>query len=191
MGQQRTTVSVYEVPSFLRDANLAAYMLKFGDIVSVTHDGMHGEWRFNIMLDVKTFYSIPNWLDVEGCRLQVVVSGRKEACWHSGEIGHLSAVCSGKKAPTKPDQNPHTLPPVLTNNEKVALVVLPTLAGIKTPTPSMSSTFTTEESGAKWLTVGKSGRKIQPAGLHSRKSSQMDTNSSPPSQSQTNTASSS
>ena len=36
MGQRRTTVSVYEVPSFLRDANLVAYMLNFGDIVSAT-----------------------------------------------------------------------------------------------------------------------------------------------------------
>ena len=42
MGRRRTTVSVYEVPSFLRDANLAAFMLNFGDIVSATHDGMRG-----------------------------------------------------------------------------------------------------------------------------------------------------
>ena len=43
MGWQQTMVSVYEVPSFLRDANLAAYMLNFGDIVSAIHDGMRGE----------------------------------------------------------------------------------------------------------------------------------------------------
>ena len=42
----------------------------------------------------------------EGRRLPVIVSGRKPACWHCGEIGHLSAVCPGKKAPKKPDQNP-------------------------------------------------------------------------------------
>ena len=101
MGRRRTTVSIYEVPSFLRDANLAAYMLQFGDIVSATHDGMRGEWRFDIMLDAKTFYSVPNWLEVEGRRLPVIISGRKPACWHSGEIGHLSAVCPGKKAPKK------------------------------------------------------------------------------------------
>ena len=64
------------------------------------------------MLDVKTFYSVPNWLDVEGRRLPVIVSGRKPAYWHCGEIGHLSAVSLGKKAPKKPDQNPGTLPPV-------------------------------------------------------------------------------
>ena len=47
MGRRRrTTVSVYEVPSFLRDANLVAYMLNFRDIVSATHDGMRGKWRF-------------------------------------------------------------------------------------------------------------------------------------------------
>ena len=76
IGRRRTTVSVYEVPSFLRYANLAAFMLNFGDIVSVTHDGMRREWRFNIMLDVKTFYFVPNWLDVEGRRPPVIVSGR-------------------------------------------------------------------------------------------------------------------
>ena len=43
MGWQRTMVSIYEVSSFLRDASLAAYMLNFGDIVSVTHDGMREE----------------------------------------------------------------------------------------------------------------------------------------------------
>ena len=98
MGRRRTTVSIYEVPSFLRDANLAAYMLQFGDIVSATHDGMRGERRFDIMLDVKTFYSVPNWLEVEGRRLPVIVSGKKPACWHwrdwsllcslPGEEGH-------------------------------------------------------------------------------------------------------
>ena len=101
MGWRRTTVSVYEVPSFFRDANLAAFMLNFGDIVSATHDGMRGEWRFDIMLDAKTFYSVPNWLDVEGRRLPVIVSRRKPTCWHCGEIGHLSAVCPGKKRPRK------------------------------------------------------------------------------------------
>ena len=110
MGRRRTTVSVYEVPSFLRDANLAAFMLNFGDIVSATHDGMRGEWRFDLMLDAKTFFSVPNWLDVEGRRLPVIVSGRKPACWHSGEIGHLSAVCPGKKAPKKPDKDAGTPP---------------------------------------------------------------------------------
>ena len=70
MGWRQTTVSVYDAPSFL-----AAYMLNFGDIVTATHDRMRGEWRFDIMLDAKTFYSIPNWLDVEERRLPVIVSG--------------------------------------------------------------------------------------------------------------------
>ena len=131
------------------------------------------------MLDAKTFYSIPNWLDVEGCRLPVIVSGCKPACWHCGEIGHLSAVCSRKKAPKKPDQNPGTLPPCVTNNENEAPVVSPTSAGKKGPTLPMSSTVSSEEAGAEWLTVGKGGRKIQPVDPHSRKSSQVDTNSSP------------
>ena len=184
MGRRPTTVPVYEVPSFLRDANLAAFMLNFGDRVSATHDGMRGEWRFDLMLDVKTFYSVPNWLDVEGRRLPVIVPGRKPACWHCGEIGHLSAVCPGKKASKKPDQNPGTPPPVVTNTEKKeAPVVSPTSAATKSPTPPTSSTVNSEEARAEWLTVGKGGRKIQPADSRSRKSSQVGTNSSPTSKS--------
>ena len=146
MGRQQSTVSVYEVPSFLRDANLAAFMLNFGDIVSATHDGMRGEWRFDLMLDAKTFYSVPNWLDVAGRMLPVIVSGRKPANWHCGEIGHLSAICPGKKAPKKPDQNPAP-PPVVTNNEKEAPVVSSTSAAKKCPTPPTSSTVSSEEAG--------------------------------------------
>ena len=86
----------YEVPSFLGDANLATYMLNFGDIVSATHDGMRREWRFDIILDVKT-YSIPNWLDVEGRRLPIIVSGRKPACWHCGEIVTSPQFAQGRR----------------------------------------------------------------------------------------------
>ena len=53
------------------------------------------------MLDAKTFYSVPNWLDVEGRRLPVIVSGRKPACWHCGEIGHLSCSLPGEEGPEK------------------------------------------------------------------------------------------
>ena len=190
MGRRRTMVSIYEVPSFLRGANLAAYMLQFGDIVSATHDGMRGEWRFDIMLDMKTFYSVPNWLEVEGRRLPVIVSGRKPACWHCGEIGHLSAVCPGKKAPKKPDHKPNTLSPVVkTNTEKEAPVVSPTSAGKKKPTPPSSPTVNSEEAKAEWLTVGKGGRKLQPEDPRSQKSSQVGTDSSPHSKKSNNSIS--
>ena len=188
MGRRRTTVSIYEVPSYLRDANLAAYMLQFGDIVSATHDGMRGEWRFDIMLDMKTFYSVPNWLEVEGRRLPVIVSGRKPACWHCGEIGHLSAVCPGKKAPKKPDHKPGTLSPVVKSNpEKEAPVVSPTPAGKKNPTPPSSPTVNSDEAKAEWLTVGKGGRKLQPEDPRSQKSSQVGTDSSTPPSKTSNT----
>ena len=187
MGRRRTTLSIYEVPSYLRDANLAAYMLQFGDIVSATHDGMRGEWRFDIMLDMKTFHSVPNWLEVEGRRLPVIVSGRKPACWHCGEIGHLSAVCPGKKAPKKPDHKPDTLSPVVkANTEKEAPVVSPTPAGKKSPTPPSSPTANSEEAKAEWLTVGKGGRKLQPEDPRSQKSAQVGTDSSPPSKNKSN-----
>ena len=189
MEQPQNTVSVYEVPSFLRDTNLAAFMLNFRDIISATHDGMRGEWRFDIMLEAKT-YSVPNWLDVEGSRRPVIFFGRKPTSWHCSEIGHLSAVCPEKKAPKKLDQNPSTLPPVSTNNEKEAPVVSPTSAGIKNPTPPLSSTVSTEESGAEWLTVGKRWEEDPTCGSSLPKVVQVGTNSSPSSKSQSNTASS-
>ena len=62
LGLLRTTVAIYKLPSYLIDENLAAYMLQFGYIVSVSHDIMHGEWRYDIMIGNKIFYTIPNWL---------------------------------------------------------------------------------------------------------------------------------
>ena len=182
VGRRRTAVSIYEVPGCLRDANLAAYMLQFGDVVSATHDGMRGEWRFDIVLDMKTFYSVPNWLEVEGRRLPVIVSGGKPACWHCGGIGHLSAVCPGKRAPRGPNHKPDTLSPVVkSNTERGAPVVSPTPAGKRDPTPPSSPTVNSEEARAEWLTVGKGGRKLQPEDPRSQRSSQVGTDSSTPS----------
>ena len=42
MGRRRTTVSIYEIHSFLRNANLATFMLNFGDIDSASHDECAG-----------------------------------------------------------------------------------------------------------------------------------------------------
>ena len=104
---------------------------------------------------------------------------------------------SRKKALKKPDQNPGTLPPVIANDEKEAVVVSPTVrasesetAGKQSSTSPLSSTATIKESRVEWLTVGKGGRKNQPAGPQSRKSSQVDTNSSPSSQTYAQTTSS-
>ena len=89
-------------------------------------------------------------------QLPIIVSDRKPACWHCGEIGPLSAVCPWKKAQKKPDQNPDTLPPVKANDKKEARVVSPTVrtstpdtAGDKPPTSPLSSAATTEESKAE------------------------------------------
>ena len=106
------------------------------------------------MLDIMTFYSIPNWLDVEGHRLPVIVSGCKPAYWRCGEIGHLSAVCPGKKAPKKPNLNPGTLSSVIANDEKEALIVSLTvraseseMAGKQSSTSPLSSLATPKSQG--------------------------------------------
>lgn len=43
------------------------------------------------MLDHKAFFSIPNCLNVEGHKLQVIVTDRKPISWKSGETGYLSS----------------------------------------------------------------------------------------------------
>ena len=79
------------------------------------------------MLNSKSF-SIPNWLDLEGYRLPVIVTRRKPTCWHSGEIGHLSAICPGKKASLKkPNHSRNAPPPVAAKGEKEVHVILPTV----------------------------------------------------------------
>ena len=80
-------MTVYEVPSYLHDENLVACMFPFRDISS--HDRMQKAWRFDIMLDNKTF-SISNWLDLKQRRLSVIAI-RKPIYWDCGEIGYLSA----------------------------------------------------------------------------------------------------
>ena len=40
LGRRRITVAIFEVPSYLLDENLAAYLLQFGEIVSGTHDNI-------------------------------------------------------------------------------------------------------------------------------------------------------
>ena len=76
------------------------------------------------MIDSKTFYSIPNWLDLEGHRVLVVIE-KKPAYWHCGEIGHLYANCQRKKVPvTAPDRMRNPLPTTMAKGKKEAPVVL-------------------------------------------------------------------
>ena len=105
------------------------------------------------MLDDKTFYSISNWLDLEGRWLPVIISGLKPACWHCSAIGHISVVCPKKMVPKKPDPARDTLPPTMAIDEKEAPVVLPTVrasdpesAAYKPPLPLRLLTTTTDES---------------------------------------------
>ena len=81
LGRRRTTVTVFDVPGYFFDENIAAYMMQYGEIIDVSHDSMRGEWRFDLMIDHKTFHSIPNWLDLDGRKLPIIVNGRKPACW--------------------------------------------------------------------------------------------------------------
>ena len=71
-------------------------------------------------------YPILNWLDLEGRRLRVIVTGRKTAYWHCGEMGHLSAICPGKKVPQKtPDHIQNAPPPATAKSKTEAPIVSP------------------------------------------------------------------
>ena len=58
--------------------------------------------ELDVILDCKT-YSVLDWLDVEGRRIPVIVFGRKPACWHCGEIGHLSSLPGEEGPDLKPE----------------------------------------------------------------------------------------
>ena len=186
LGRRRTTVTLYDVPWFLRDENMAAYMLQYGSIVGASHDVTRGEWRFDVMMDSETFYSVPNFLDLGGRKITIIVAGRKPSCWLCSQVGHLSANCPGKKAPEKASDHTQNAPPPSTanNNKKEASIVSPTVGTKvsvsvgekKKSAPPPSETSTLEKSKREWLTVGKGGRKIQTAEPQSHLVSQKDTN---------------
>ena len=79
MGRRRTTVSIYEVPSYLRDANLAAYMLQFGDIVSATHDGGGGKAQASCHCVRKETRLLALWRDWSPLRSLPGEEGPEEA----------------------------------------------------------------------------------------------------------------
>ena len=69
--------------------------------------------------DSKIFYSIPNWLDLEGHTLPVIVTGKKPACWLCGEICLPTANCRRKKSPEKvPDHIHNPFSPPMANGKK-------------------------------------------------------------------------
>jgi len=174
LGRRKTTVTIYEVPSYLIDENLAGYFMKYGDLVAARHDGMRGEWSFDIMLSKTAFDSVPNFLDLEGRRLSVIVTGRKPACWNCFKTGHLSSNCPGKKAPViATSKTRDTLPLPKSPGRKEASEAEPAVrtttsekVGVEQqtpPSPKTSSLGTTGNDEGEWLTAGKGGRKVQTA----------------------------
>ena len=175
LGRRRTRVTVFEVPRYVNGETVGAFLLTYGDIVGVSPDYRRGEWRFELMLDIEAFNSIPNCMDIGDKRqVPIIVSGRKPVCWMCGQSGHLAAICKGKKTLedlVAPTQN--ALPP----NESVEL---PTGAkrnarstvGAHLKPPSSRPAVTSpkkdrtqaENTTEDWQTVGKGGRKVHTAG---------------------------
>ena len=130
------------------------------------------------MIDVKTFYSLPNWLDLEGRTLPVIVTSRKLACWYCGQTDHLSAIFPGKKSLLK---TPNRSLPRATAKGKLAVRTLVSVPVGYKPVPPLTSEAAPDnpkKSKREWLTVGRGGRRFNPAGFQSKKVSQVDTNSS-------------
>ena len=122
------------------------------------------------MLESNTFYFIPHWLGLEGHRLPVIVTGKKTACWHSGEISHLSAVCLRKKAPQKtPNHMRNTHLPASAKTKMEAPVVLPAIRASSPGTAEEKEVYplfliqlARSPPTSQKKIVGKGGRKIQP-----------------------------
>lgn len=101
-GRRRTSSNI-RVPLPFIGEQLAAILSHCDQ--SATCDSLTRRWSFEIMLDRKSFFFIPECLDVWGLKLPIII-GRIETCWKSG---HLSYSCpkkqaSGSQAPI--DQNP-------------------------------------------------------------------------------------
>ena len=96
LGSRRTTVVVYEVSSYLIDDTISSLYASICRDNSMLYMTLYAvvEARDN---DIKIFCFIRNWLDLEGRRFPLIVTGRKPAWRLCGEIVHLSPNCPRKK----------------------------------------------------------------------------------------------
>lgn len=95
---KESPILVYEVPTQCLGEHLAAYLVKYGQILSATSDELAEIWCFDIMRDWKTFISVTKCLDLEGQAFPVIVTGHERNCKQSEESGHLSSSYSENKA---------------------------------------------------------------------------------------------
>ena len=121
---------------------------------------MYVGWGFDIMINNKTFSFIFNLLDLEECRLPVILTRRKPGCWHCGEIGHLLANCPGKKVLEKSLTICRILSPPIAKGKKEALSLTWCLflLGKKIITPPSETSLTTR--GVLETTGKSSGEKL-------------------------------
>ena len=125
MGQWRTTVSIYEVPNYLY-TRIQLPICNNSVTSSLLHMTVCA--GSDVILNCKSFNSITNWLDLEGCRVPVIVTGRKPVCWYCGGDWSTFRNLPGEegpveKYPTKVGISPHQSK---AKGKKVAPVVSPT-----------------------------------------------------------------
>ena len=58
-GRRRTRVAVFEVPPQVIGEHLAAYLKRYGEILTASCDNLNGGWSFEIMLDRNAFILHP------------------------------------------------------------------------------------------------------------------------------------
>ena len=101
------------------DENLVAYKLRFGDSCLVT-------WQYAWGVEIQHHYQskkltapFSNWLDLEVCRLPLVVTERIPTCWLCVEISHLWVNWPVKNDPEKaPECIWNSLPPTMVKIKK-------------------------------------------------------------------------
>ena len=183
LGRRRTRVTVFEIPRYVDGETIGAFLMTFGNIVGVSPDSKRGEWKFELMLDIDAFNSIPNCMDIgDKKQVPIIVSGRKPVCWMCGQTGHLAAICKGKKAPEELVVSTQDSLPLTDSAKKGSIADPPTGAkknirstvGAHLRPPSSKSALPSPKKDTamfkkpteEWQTVGKGGRKAHTAVSH-------------------------
>lgn len=85
------------------------FIQHYGEIAEIIPDRKIREWRFNLMLNKKTFNAIPNWIIMNGRKLSVIVFRKETSLLALQGDRSLLRSCTGKKPTTSKDVLPQTL----------------------------------------------------------------------------------
>lgn len=142
-------------------------------------ESLNGGWSFEIMLERKAFYSIPNYLEVGSLKLLVIMTGWKPTFWKCREANPLTSFCperkaSGSQAPV--NQNLSLTVSLISTSLVMGMPASRTCVFKPQVRSSSKFTFPEELSPAasavvkkgegEWLVTGRAKEKRQTVGVH-------------------------